>query len=131
MRTEKIDFYFNPETIEAYKNASFNEIYNFIQLNCSYNDDNDFNALLVSFLKQLNVKYTVNKSTFITWYFSDSDDLYDLSEKIVSSLHKEDEVKVSIQQIFDNCDYIPSFIVNEKTNDITKDLLPNIEVILK
>jgi hypothetical protein len=45
-------FYFNPETIDAYKNASAKEKYDFIRYECEWHDEDDFTELLNDFNNQ-------------------------------------------------------------------------------
>lgn len=63
------------------------------------------------------MKLKVKKERFLKWYYSDISDYNLLGRLMVSQMRMNDTAKMSIQQVFNNAGYIPSFIVegwNEK-----------------
>lgn len=45
-------FYFNPETLNDYADATYDEKYDFIRYECEWDDEDDFNDLLLDFINQ-------------------------------------------------------------------------------
>ena len=63
------------------------------------------------------MKQKVKKERFLKWYYSDISDYNLLGRLMVSQMKMNDTAEMSIQQVFNNAGYIPSFIVegwNEK-----------------
>ena len=63
------------------------------------------------------MKQKVKKERFLKWYYSDISDYNLLGRLMVSQMRMNDTAEMSIQQVFNNAGYIPSFIVegwNEK-----------------
>ena len=63
------------------------------------------------------MKLKVKKERFLKWYYSDISDYNLLGRLMVSQMRMNDTAEMSIQQVFNNAGYIPSFIVegwNEK-----------------
>lgn len=46
-------FYFNPETLEAFKNETYSKKFDFLRYECEWEDEEDFQHLLHDFLKQV------------------------------------------------------------------------------
>ena len=56
------------------------------------------------------MKNQVTKSSFLDWYFSDSDDAQMMGYDVISSLRDEGEFIITTQDLFDRCGYIPQHI---------------------
>ena len=61
-------------------------------------------------------KYKLKKKRFADWLFSDSDDVEYWGRRFVSELRDEGEYSITLQEIFDERDSVPSFIL-ENYND--------------
>ena len=61
-------------------------------------------------------KYKLKKKRFADWLFSDSDDVEYWGRRFVSELRDEGEYSITLQEIFDERDTVPSFIL-ENYND--------------
>lgn len=53
MTTTKREFYFNPETLEAFKYETMTARYKFIRHECDWGDEEDFKAVLNDFERQV------------------------------------------------------------------------------
>ena len=56
------------------------------------------------------MKNQVTKSRFLSWYFSDSDDAHAIGYDVISDLRNEGSFTISVEQLFERCEYIPEFI---------------------
>jgi len=61
-------------------------------------------------------KNKVTSTSFITWYFSDSDDVENLGNRAIESLLNNGSFSISAKDLFDECGYIPQHIC-EKDGD--------------
>jgi hypothetical protein len=53
MTTTEREFYFNPETLEAFKYETMTARYKFIRHECEWGDEEDFRAVLKDFERQI------------------------------------------------------------------------------
>ena len=53
MTTTEREFYFNPETLDAYKYETMTARYKFIRHECDWGDEEDFKAVLNDFERQV------------------------------------------------------------------------------
>lgn len=58
-------------------------------------------------------KNKVTASSFLKWYFSDSDDLKSLGSRALDSLLYEGVFNVDARTFFDECNYIPQHICED------------------
>ena len=58
-------------------------------------------------------KYKVTKKRFAEWLFSDSDDVEYWGGRFVRELRDEGECSITLQEIFDERDEVPVFILEE------------------
>jgi len=63
------------------------------------------------------MKNKVTKSSFLDWYFSDSDDAQTMGYDVISSLRDEGEFIITTQDLFDRCGYIPQHICENNDGD--------------
>lgn len=55
-------------------------------------------------------KNKVTASSFLAWYFSDSDMVQDMGNRVVECLMATGSCDFSAQALFDECGYIPQYI---------------------
>ena len=60
---------------------------------------------------------SVTKSSFLDWYFSDSDDVITIGERAINELKDTGTFTISVEELFDECGYIPQ----EKCEDNDRD----------
>ena len=56
-------------------------------------------------------KYKLKKKRFADWLFSDSDDVEYWGRRLVSELRDEGEYSITLQEIFDERDEVPYYIL--------------------
>jgi hypothetical protein len=56
------------------------------------------------------MKNQVTKSAFLEWYFSDNETINSIGDDVVSSLNESGEFIITIQDIFNNCGFIPRWL---------------------
>lgn len=56
------------------------------------------------------MKNQVTKSSFLDWYFSDSDDAHTMGYDVISDLRNEGSFTISVEELFNRCGYIPQHI---------------------
>jgi hypothetical protein len=61
-------------------------------------------------------KIKVKESEFLSWYFSDQDDILTFGRNMITELQSQGFVKESVQSLLDRCGYIPGHI-SENPND--------------
>jgi hypothetical protein len=61
-------------------------------------------------------KIKVKESEFLSWYFSDLDDILTFGRNMITELQSQGFVKESVQSLLDRCGYIPGHI-SENPND--------------
>lgn len=61
-------------------------------------------------------KYKLKKKRFVDWLFSDSDDIQCWGARLFNSLKSEGEFNITLQEVFEERDSVPSFIL-ENYND--------------
>lgn len=71
------------------------------------------------------MKKKINRSRFLSWYFSDEDDYIKFAKDVVSNLEDANTVTVTAQSLLDQCGYIPAFIVIGEENDTQTEYEPN------
>jgi hypothetical protein len=64
-----------------------------------------------------NYKNSVTASSFLQWYFSESDDVTNLGDMALKSLEKEGTFNISVRMLFDTCGFIPQFICEDDDGD--------------
>ena len=62
-------------------------------------------------------KYKLKKKRFADWLFSDSDDVEYWGRRFVSELRDEGEYSITLQDIFDERDEIPAYILDNYSED--------------
>lgn len=67
------------------------------------------------------IKLKVTKAEFLDWYYSDSDDTLILGKNILSQLKSDGEASITVQDLFDDCGYIPTHIVSNQEDMIDDD----------
>ena len=60
--------------------------------------------------------YKLKKKRFADWLFSDSDDIQCWGARLFNSLKSEGEFNITLQEVFEERDSVPSFIL-ENYND--------------
>ena len=55
-------------------------------------------------------KIKVKESEFLSWYFSDTDDILTFGRNIITELQSQGFIKESVQSLLDRCGYIPGHI---------------------
>lgn len=65
------------------------------------------------------MKPQVRKEELLDWLFSDSDDAKQLGVRIIKQLQDTGSATITIQELFDECGYIPAHILlnDEKFED--------------
>jgi hypothetical protein len=61
-------------------------------------------------------KIKVKESEFLSWYFSDHEDILTFGRNMITELQTQGFVKESVQSLLDRCGYIPGHI-SENPND--------------
>jgi hypothetical protein len=61
-------------------------------------------------------KIKVKESEFLSWYFSDQDDILTFGRNMITELQTQGFVKETVQSLLDRCGYIPGHI-SENPND--------------
>jgi hypothetical protein len=59
----------------------------------------------------MEAKPKVRKEELLDWLFSDSDDAKQLGVRIIRQLHDTGSATITIQELFDECGYIPAHIL--------------------
>ncbi len=59
------------------------------------------------------MKARVTKARFLNWFFSDNDDKTNLGRDIIRHLKMEDSFTITIEDIFSEACYIPSYICED------------------
>lgn len=62
-------------------------------------------------------KNRVTASNFLAWYFSDSDMVEDMGNRVVESLMATGSCDLSARGLFDECGYIPQYICEDSKGD--------------
>ncbi len=62
-------------------------------------------------------KIKVKESDFLSWYFSDLDDILTFGRNMITELQHQGFVKESIQSLLDRCGYIPGYISENPDDD--------------
>lgn len=63
----------------------------------------------------MKTKPQVRKGELLDWLFSDSDDVKQLGVRIIDQLNDTGSAVITIQELFDECGYIPAHIlINEE-----------------
>lgn len=62
-------------------------------------------------------KIKVKESDFLSWYFSDQDDILAFGRNMITELQNEGFVKETIQSLLDRCGYIPGHISENPDDD--------------
>ena len=56
---------------------------------------------------------SVTASRFLDWYFSDSSEIRDFGNAMLEQLQTFGDAKISAEQLFEGCGYIPQFICED------------------
>jgi len=67
------------------------------------------------------MKATVTRKRFLEWYYSDQEDMLMLAHMVYEDLITQGECRISVEQIFDACIYIPAHITNY--DDVDKNMI--------
>lgn len=62
-------------------------------------------------------------SQFLAWYLSGENDILTLGLYVLSQLTDHGKVEVSVEKLFNSCEYIPGFLVEGK-EDSHEDFIP-------
>lgn len=62
-------------------------------------------------------KYTLKKKRFIEWVIDDYDDVAYWGNRVREDLINEGECKITLEEMLDDRDCIPSFMLEEYTDD--------------
>lgn len=62
-------------------------------------------------------KIKVTESNFLSWYFSDQDDILTFGRNMITELQSNGFVKESVQSLLDRCGYIPGHISENSDDD--------------
>jgi hypothetical protein len=62
-------------------------------------------------------KIRVKESEFLSWYFSDLDDILTFGRNMITELQSQGFVKESVQSLLDRCGYIPGHISENPDDD--------------
>jgi hypothetical protein len=63
------------------------------------------------------MKNKITKSQFLAWYFSDSDDIESLGHRAYECLSDDGEFHINVQDLFNECGYIPQEQCEDNTGD--------------
>ena len=64
---------------------------------------------------------SVKASRFLSWYFSDADEIRDFGSAMIEQLETFGNAKISIEQLFEDSYYIPQSICEEWADDWDKE----------
>ena len=70
----------------------------------------------------------VTKSRFLEWYFADSDDVKQFGSRCIYMMQREGFVNISVEILFEECEYIPAHICEEQSDNFIDDYEPNEDV---
>ena len=62
-------------------------------------------------------KIKVKESDFLSWYFSDREDILAFGRNMITELQHQGFVKESIQSLLDQCGYVPGYISENPDDD--------------
>lgn len=62
-------------------------------------------------------KIKVKESDFLSWYFSDQEDILTFGRNMITELQSQGFVKESVQSLLDRCGYIPGHLSENPDND--------------
>ena len=62
-------------------------------------------------------KIKVKESDFLSWYFSDHEDILTFGRNMITELQSQGFVKESVQSLLDRCGYIPGHISENPDDD--------------
>jgi hypothetical protein len=62
-------------------------------------------------------KIKVKESDFLSWYFSDHEDLMAFAKNMITELQSQGFVKESVQSLLDRCGYIPGHLSENPDDD--------------
>jgi len=70
----------------------------------------------------------VTKSRFLSWYFSDSDDVKQFGSRCIDMMQCEGFVNISVEILFEECGYIPAHICDGQSDNFIDDYEPDVDV---
>ena len=73
---------------------------------------------------------TVTKQTFLNWFISDKDDIHYLGNLVRNNLYSSGQSIITIESLFNQCEYIPENITIEGNPNSELELTPNKDVFL-
>lgn len=62
-------------------------------------------------------KIKVKESDFLSWYFSDHEDILTFGRNMITELQSQGFVKESVQSLLDRCGYIPGHLSKNPDDD--------------
>ena len=63
------------------------------------------------------MKNKVTKSRFMSWYFSNIEDIDSLGQRAYECLMYDDEFHITTEDLFNECGYIPASICEDAIDD--------------
>lgn len=75
------------------------------------------------------MKNKVTTQNFLSWYFSEPDDVLLIGCKVINSLKIEGSFSINVKELFDSCGYIPEFICEEDSGTLKEYEPKDIELI--
>lgn len=73
-------------------------------------------------------KYTLKKENFIEWLLNDHEDRLYFGKRFCNELINEHKINVSLEELFNERDYIPIHILEEYDKDYTQFDTDEIEI---
>ena len=65
-------------------------------------------------------KYTLKKQRFIEWLIDDHEDRVYFGRRFCNELIREHKINVTLEELFNERDYIPIYILEEYDEDFTQ-----------
>jgi hypothetical protein len=62
-------------------------------------------------------KNILKASKFLEWYFSSDDDIKPIAYRVIEELKMFGKCNTTVEELFDECGYIPKFICENKDED--------------
>jgi hypothetical protein len=59
---------------------------------------------------------TINKNKFLDWRFSEKEDSVELAKTVINRLRKSGKANISLDDLFNDCGTVPSFVIDEDTH---------------
>ena len=68
---------------------------------------------IANYLQEKELKHKVLASRFIDWYYSDSSEIKELGYATLNEFKTSGKINMSIQDIYDQCGYIPKYLCED------------------